>query len=85
MTHDEAVESIGQRLRDARHLRGQSQQAAAVAMGVSLIAVSKWECENRHPTGLYRNEVERYIRLAREAARRHQRMEELPDETTNPS
>jgi len=80
MLQDGTVQSIGTRLRMARHLRGQTQQEAAVTMGVSLIAVSMWENHRRRPRGLYEDRVEKYIRDAIRAARRHQREGDRTDE-----
>ena len=60
-TENKPVQTLGQRLRSTRTGRGQTQEQAARAMGVTLSAVCKWEQGVRQPTGLYESTVQEYM------------------------
>lgn len=46
---DEVIPKIGHKLRAARRLRGLSQEAVAVQLGLDRIAVSNWENDKNYP------------------------------------
>ena len=61
------MESLGQRLRNARKAKGMTQEQLAMLLGVSRQALSKWESEKAYP------EMDQLLMLCGIAGRRNVR------------